>query len=444
MKRKAWTKTVVIVGIALLLIALPMLGACGAKEEEKPAPTAPPVAGPAKKVTITVGGLLPLTGPGAEFGRIFSRSFDDFWRYYREEVKTLPAGVEIDFRLYDFEYDPAKAVLVVKRMIEQDGAVAYAGWGGTTDPATFPIQLKHQVPNVTAMMLGPVAWPPTLRFAPMYSYNDEAKGQIRWFVENQWKESRAPKIALMYQDTPWGLTVVKPAKEYAKVIGAEIVAEVAVPMSPLDVKTELSGVRKAGADVILARHIATPYAQILKDEKALGMSIPLMGGVQAFNPVIQILAEKEANGLIFAATPYPDWIDEQDPEAGKPIRKLRELFGKYHPDKAVEEDLTVWPSLNNYFLAWGEVACLARAIEIAATQVGAENIDGPAMVNALRSIRDFDLYLPRMKPLRTYAPDDQRGTRELRILGFKDGEWVVVQDWMEVPEVSPAEMRGEW
>jgi len=121
--------------LAVLILALPLLVACGSAENETSA----------KKRVITIGNITDITGPASNAMSPINKGLDDIVRYYNDQ--NLIPGVTLKVIHYDGQYDPAKdipgyhwlkeqgadfffttvasAVGSLKSLLEEDGMVMF-------------------------------------------------------------------------------------------------------------------------------------------------------------------------------------------------------------------------------------------------------------------------------------------------------------------------------
>ena len=101
----------------------------------------------------------------------------------------------------------------------------------------------------------------------------------------------------------------------------------------------------------------------------------------------------------------------------KAIKLATETLGKVRRD-------------GEYFYGWVGAAVICEAMSRAIEDVGYENLDGPAIKEALDGMKDFDVYgLPSI----TYKPDDHRGSTKMAVYEVRGGEIIRVSDWQEAP-----------
>jgi branched-chain amino acid transport system substrate-binding protein len=83
-----------------------------------------------------------------------------------------------------------------------------------------------------------------------------------------------------------------------------------------------------------------------------------------------------------------------------------------------------------YFYGWVSTAVICEAMRRAIENVGYENLDGPAIKEALDGMQDFDVYgLASI----TYKPGDHRGTTRMAVYEARGGKIVRLSDWQEAP-----------
>ncbi|MCK9905757.1 ABC transporter substrate-binding protein, partial [Frankia sp. Cpl3] len=138
-------------------------------------------------------------------------------------------------------------------------------------------------------------------FMTAATYSDQAKVAIKWFKDN-WKGSGNPKLALIYNDTPFGKSPIADAKAYAASIGVDVVDEQIVDLKALDATSQLLNMQKKSPDFAIIQETWGATATILKDAKKLGLTTKFIGLNWAAGEGVIKLAGESAEGFIGVIT----------------------------------------------------------------------------------------------------------------------------------------------
>ncbi|MBM3132804.1 MAG: ABC transporter substrate-binding protein [Chloroflexi bacterium] len=168
--------------MALLLMTLPLLVACGDGGNDKPVPTSTATA-PTKELTITIGNHTDITGASANAVAVINMGLQDLADYFTKEI--LPGGVKIKVLPYDNQHEPAKAVPGYRWLKDKGADLIFA-----CIPDTPPV-LKPSV-NADKTVLFSSSTLPDIIDPPGYIFNlgtipqYEGLTLVKWIAENDW------------------------------------------------------------------------------------------------------------------------------------------------------------------------------------------------------------------------------------------------------------------
>ena len=245
---------------------------------------------------------------------------------------------------------------------------------------------------------------------------EQASVALQYFMEN-WKEERPPRLAFVGIDAQWGYEP-RYATEYARSLGFEVLPHEIIPIVVLDATVQLLRLKEAGAYLIYLQCPASGSGPILRDAERLGLlgQIHFAGHLSAVGDRTMKLAGAASEGFLIPK-PYP-WFDEPEVPG---VKLMMDNMMKYHGEVHRESE---------YALGWVGAAVMCEAISTAIDNVGYENLDGPAIKEALDGMKDFDVYgLASI----TYKADDHRGATNMAVYEVRGGEIVRASDWREAP-----------
>ena len=157
------------------------------------------------------------------------------------------------------------------------------------------------------------------------------------------------RVALLHEDTDWGMSEAEGQKKYLKEAGYEVVIDVAYPASAADLSAQVSKVKATNPDVVLTCTYLNDAILIAKEREKLGMTdIPFVdaaGGV-----IVSGFIEKlgsTAEGL-FSVLEFSKYAPGPPSEVNE---RYRQKYG---------EDLT-GNSAHSYVAGWVIADALERA-----------------------------------------------------------------------------------
>jgi len=396
-------------GISLLAIALMavlLVTACGPGlpvEEQK---------------VVKIGYIAPLTGGPAAIMQTGFRNLVDWMKYY-EEVGVpgmeLPPGVTVELVWGDSGFEGPKAISIYERMRDD---VVYFHLPSPLEATVLKSRCERDGIAAMAMAVDePLMYPPGPIFTIFCTESERFAAACDWIMEN-WQEDHPPRIGMMGTDTPSGRAAEVMGTAYAKSIGIEMLPFESIPYTPLDTSPQLLRLADAGADVIyMQAHWGTSPA-VLRDAERLGLLDKIrFGGATEDGIGVPMLDMGPAVEGFFQTKNFP-WFEEVP--IVYDIFRMRE--GRLDTNGGVACTLQYGP-------------VTVEAIRIAIEQVGYENLDGPSVMEAMYSIKDFDPHQIG-RPV-TYTREDNRGSPMVRIYEIQGGRVVPANDWREAHMLVP-------
>ena len=301
---------------------------------------------------------------------------------------------------------------------------------------------RDKVPCILTAGNTAALWPPEWVMGTHQTLADDMGLYIDWIRKN-WKESRPPRVALMYYDGPFGRSILWGGPEYAKANGFEIVADEPVAPMPIDTTSQLLRIKAAKADWIIANCLGSQAAVILKDMKRMGMTTPFALCENTDAQELLTLAGEASEGVYFMLTLPTAW----DEEAYPGIKWLNSNYRKYmkgKPGYDVEKQPVpdmVWSA------GWVVGAMMEEVLRMTMEVVPpAEITNKDVMEKGFFRLKDFRLPGFGTKPGQglTYVPwKDHRGSHFACIHQIKNKKDSMVTEFMESPLILPPWMKGK-
>jgi len=388
-----------------MLFAGLMLIGCGG-EDQKPAATGENDASP-----IKVGGLTDMSGPTSSVGVPYSAGLKAGVEYINANGGI--DGRMIEFNVQDTAYNVQQGLSLYKKMVNA-GVVCIQGYGSAVTEALIRNQAKDKVPNLSASYSAHLTDPKKApyNFFIAADYTTQARAALKYFNDG-WTEARAPRLAFIYPDHPYGLAPIKGAKAYAEELGFEIVGDANVSLKAIDATTELLPLKDVAPDFCWIGGTTPSTSVILKSAKNIGMDTTFVTNIWGCDENLPKLAGGDANGAysIQAAAVYGDDVPGM---------------------KAIMEITDNQPQMTHYIRGFVSVLVMAEGIKRAAAN---GPVTGESVKVALETLRDFDPM--GLAPAISYFPDDHRPNMAVFIYVIKDGKLAFVKEQI-------LERRADW
>jgi len=360
---------------------------------------------------IPIGVISDLSGATSSVGKPYADGIMACINYLNS--KGGVAGKKIKPYQVDYAYDVQKALTAYKQF-KDEGIVALQGWGTGDTEALTGFVSKDKIPTLSASYSAHLTDPKKApyNFFIAADYSTQLRAALK-YLKSTWKESRAPRVAFVYPDHPYGLAPIQAGKDYAKEIGFEIVGEENVDLKATDATTQLLRLQKQNPDFIWLGGTTPSASVVIKDAQKLKMNATFFVNIWGADENTFKLAGPAAKGHLSlqAAAIYQD-----DTPGSKVIKELTK-------DQ---------PQMTHYIRGFVSVLVMAEAIRLAAAK---GEITGPAIKDALESLRDFDPM--GLTPPISFFPDDHRPNMAVKL--YKLGE-----DKMELVGVETLERTQAW
>lgn len=404
---------------AVALLALVAV-ACGGGDEEEggtqtPAATAQPTETAATGATgpevdmpdiglpagkIILGAHFVQTGTyGAAFSPVLS-GIEAYFEYVNKE-KGGVCGRQIVYKAEDDQYDPAKAVDVTRRLVDQDKIFAMiSGLGTAAHSAVWDYLNDKGIPDLWVMSgahkwgADPQAHPWTVGFLPDYQVEGTIVG--RWIAENM----PDAKVGILYQNDDWGKDVLTGLKNG---LGSnnELVSEQSYEAGTVDIRSQAANIKQEGAEVVMCACLPATDAQLIKGADAMGWEPQIIIDYVASDPIMFSYASPQLmeGVLTLQANKLSSWTE--DPA----VAWHREIMGKYG---------SVVPG--NYTMVGQVVGQLTEEV----LSRSCDNLSREGLMDAVHSLSDFALPPEQSMSLpgvtTTISPEDHIVTEAMRFL----------------------------
>ncbi len=342
---------------------------------------------------IVVGEFASLTGATATFGQGSHKGT----QIAIDEINAAGGvlGKQIRLVTEDDQSKPGEAATVVRKLIARDKAVAILGEvASSRSLEAAPICQQNKIP-----MISPASTNPKVTQVGDYIFRvcfiDPFQGTVlaKFALSKGWK--KAAILTDVKQDYSVGLSQF--FKEYFTKNGGTIVAEQNYSTDDSDFNAQLTGIKTANPDCILASGYYTEAGLIAKQARQLGINAPLLGGDGWDSPSLVKVGGAAMEGNFFSN--HYSAEDKSEVVQG---------FLKKFKDPAEADAMAA--------LGYDSAMILADAIKRAGTT------DGPALRDAIAATKEYQ----GVTGLITL--DSQRNANKPAvILTIKDGKFNFVE-----------------
>lgn len=357
---------------------------------------------------ILIGNIQDLSGPIKELGFLIPAGSQLYFDYVNE--KGGVHGRKIRMVTEDHQYNPQKAIVAAKKLIEKDQVFClYNVIGTSTAEAIRPILEETGVPLI-APATNSSSMSDMTRPAAKYIFHTDAGYdlQTRVLIDYILENNPDAKIGFAYQDDDYGANALLGCAEAEEKHGITVQKE-SFQRGATDFVGQTSNFMKGGAtDVIIGGIVREPVT-IMKTAQAIGYKARFYGLGPTVDPRVAMLAGEAGEGFISVYWAYY-------PDSDKPGPTLyRELCEKNN----VPEEMR---GLYHYY-GFATANVLVEGLRKAGKYPTRKRL-----VSGLESLKNWD---NGAFPPITYSRNDHAGVESVILLQLQGGKQVAITDWLE-------------
>jgi branched-chain amino acid transport system substrate-binding protein len=349
----------------------------GQKASETPVGTQPTAAGTpsAEKVPgvtdteILLGTHMPISQTVAAAYAPVADGIRSYFEYINSQGGVY--GRKIRLLVGDDHYNPADAVEVIRKQVEQDGVFAIiSGLGDAGHAAVWKYLEERGVPDMW-ISGGLVKWTDPVvksRFQGNPDYYTEGRMLGRYIAENY----NGKTVGLLLSHDEFGVDGKAGILQGLEGSDVQIVAEETYESTDWDVTAQTQRLKNANPDLVVAYAIPPPAANLVKAAReVLNWDVPvLISGVSVSDIFISLAGAQNAEGVVsvvFARQVY----DTEDPGVQQHVQIMQQ-FGQGVPA--------------SNFTLYGQVMAelMVKALENAGPNLTRESVEDGA-----EAIRDW-------------------------------------------------------
>lgn len=368
---------------------------------------APTIAADAPGDEIVVGTVSDLSGPIAMLGVPVRDGM--LMRFDEANAAGGVHGRRIRLAVEDAGYDPKRAVLAARKLVQHDDAFAFiANMGTPVVMATMPIVLDagrlHLFPfsphRATYEPLHPLKFQ---NFAPYYDYMKAATLRMV-------RDKGYARTCLLYQDDDYGLEVMKGVEAGLGELGQALVERTSYKRGATDLSSQIARLRAAECDLVVLATVVRETVAAMAEARKIGWNVDMLVTASGYSAQTHELGGAAVEGLYgVSVLPHPYAEGASD--------ALAAWIERYRARFAAEPN--VW-SVMGYTLA----DLFVRTAEATGPELSQE-----AFARTLENMRFAPDFFG--SPVYRFSAQDHLGNRHGRLAQIRDGRWVPITDYLE-------------
>jgi branched-chain amino acid transport system substrate-binding protein len=339
-------------------------------------------------------------------------------------------GVELEYKAYDGRNDPPTIASMWPGILAECKPIVTLGGGGADVAALQQRLQQDKVPVFYGTAAYGYGWLPNQWiFQARPTYTHEMVAALRWYIQKH-PEKRPVKFGFLSAQIPPALDNVKGMVKYiqeklepegaCKYVGAEY-----VDINPVDVSNQVKKLIDAKADMISGPATTGMAAAYIRACELHGVNIPtLMAPHQTIYPFARAMKTYKPFEGHFVVAAHASVTDKSS-DAYRFFKLLMEKYG-------LKEDQ--W---NPYsMMALPQAVLAVRAVEHAAKKVGAANLTGQAVYDAMFTQPFTYDELMGLLPAQFFTKEAPFSLKDLKVMieTVKDGQYVLATpEWVPVP-----------
>jgi branched-chain amino acid transport system substrate-binding protein len=282
---------------------------------------------------LKIGFTLSLTGGTDDYGKAARMGAQLALKEYSD--KGGYQGQKVDAVIYDDETKPAKGVENVTRLITRDKVFAIVGpVNSGVALAIIDIAQKNQIPLIDTIATAEQIIERYQNAPKNYVFRVSLNDGIQTsFMIDYIKSRKYQRIGLMHDSTGWGQSGRDTALRLLKDANLDLAAGPEVfDQNDSDMTTQLTKMRDAKVDFVIAYSLAPAAVQIAKSMQKIRLKAPWTGTWALVAPNFLKLGGKELIEGVMAVTSYtPEHSANAKALHEKVERVFKDQGGDFHP-----------------------------------------------------------------------------------------------------------------
>jgi len=252
---------------------------------------------PRTKQKIKIGFIGPTSGGNAQQGLGARNGF----LLAIDQINASGYPYEVEAVVLDDASDPQTGVGAAMKLVNDQNVVAATGhWNSPVALATIPIFNRFQMPFIVWGAISPKITeqnlPAITRVTP--TLLNENQPLAAWTV----KSLGAKNVAVIGDTSDYGTANVAAFGKFLGDNGGKAVSNDRLPVGTTDFRAVLTKIKGSGADAIYFGGVITEAGILRKQQRELGIDLPMIGTTGFYDPQFIVLAGDAAEGTMVS---YP-------------------------------------------------------------------------------------------------------------------------------------------
>ena len=227
----------------------------------------------------------------------------------------------------DNGYDPRKAVLATRKLLDSDRIFAMVSpLGSPTVLASMNLVLRKGVLHVMPFTAARGTFEPLhkLKFATFTPYYDTIQAGMRYVM----KRHNVKKAGIIYQDDDFGDEVHRGALALLDKMGLKPASVTSYKRGTTDFSTQVARMRADGADFLVMGTIIRETVGVAQAALALGWKVPMVCTQACYTPETAALGGQAVQGVYGVSAINVPYHDSPNPKIRQWFQRYKARFGK--------------------------------------------------------------------------------------------------------------------
>ena len=355
---------------------------------------------------IVVGSIQDLSGPIAMLGAPVRDGM--LLRFEDANAAGGIHGRRLRLAVEDAGYDPKKAVLAARKLVQRENVFAFlANLGTPVVMATMPMIVEAGRPHLFPFSPHESTYAPLhpLKFQMFAPYQDYMEAATRHMVETK----GYARTCLLYQDDDYGLEVMKGVEAALQKLGKPLAERTSYKRGATDFSSQIARLRAADCELVVLATVVRETVAAMSEARKLGWSVDMLVTASGYSAQTHELGGAAVEGLYgVSVLPHP-YVDGASPALAAWIERYRERFGTA-------------PNV------WSVMGYTVADLFVQAAQQAGPELNTERFVGALEQLQSTpDIF---GGPVYRFTPDDHLGNRHGRLAQIRDGRWQLLTDYL--------------
>lgn len=354
---------------------------------------------------IVVGSIQDLSGPIAMLGAPVR---DGMLMRFEDANAAGVHGRRLRLAVEDAAYDPKKAVLAARKLVQRENVFAFlANLGTPVVMATMPMIVEAGRPHLFPFSPHESTYAPLhpLKFQMFAPYQDYMEAATRHMVETK----GYARTCLLYQDDDYGLEVMKGVEAALQKLGKPLAERTSYKRGATDFSSQIARLRAADCELVVLATVVRETVAAMSEARKLGWNVDMLVTASGYSAQTHELGGAAVEGLYgVSVLPHP-YADGASPALAAWIERYRERFGTA-------------PNV------WSVMGYTVADLFVQAAQQAGPELSTERFVAALEQLQSTpDIF---GGPVYRFTPDDHLGNRHGRLAQIRDGRWQLLTDYL--------------